>query len=53
VVGSYEDGNEPSVFLKGGEFFDQLIDYFRLEKDCAPWNSFHIPYIPFIYLTAR
>jgi hypothetical protein len=31
-----EHGNEPSVSVKGGEFSDQLSDYWLLKKDSAP-----------------
>jgi len=35
VAGSCEHGNEPSDYMKGGEFLDYLSDYQRL-KDSAP-----------------
>jgi hypothetical protein len=38
VVGSCEHGNGTSGFIKGGEFFDWLIDYQLLKKDSDPWN---------------
>jgi hypothetical protein len=39
VVGSCEHGNEPSGSIKGGEFFDYLIDC-QLVKDSAPLSYF-------------
>jgi len=36
--GSYEHATEPSGSRKGGEFFDQMSDYWPLKKDSAPWN---------------
>jgi hypothetical protein len=38
VTGCCEHGNEPSVSIKGGEFLDQLSEYFLLKKDSAPWS---------------
>jgi hypothetical protein len=35
---SCEYDNEPSGFVKGGEFLDQLSDYQLLKKDSAPWS---------------
>jgi hypothetical protein len=32
----YQHGNEPSGFIKGGIFLDQLIDYQILNKDSTP-----------------
>jgi hypothetical protein len=32
MVGSCENGNEPSGSIKGGEFFDCLNDYWLLKK---------------------
>jgi hypothetical protein len=32
VVGRFEDGNEPSGFIKFGELLDQLGDYQLLKK---------------------
>jgi len=33
VAGYCEYGNEPSGFIKGGEFVDQLSDFQLLKKD--------------------
>jgi hypothetical protein len=33
MVGCYEDGSEPSGFIKGGEFLAQPSDYQFLETD--------------------
>jgi hypothetical protein len=33
VAGCCEHGNEPSSFIKGGEFLDQLSDCQLLKKD--------------------
>jgi hypothetical protein len=38
VVGSYEHGNEPSGFIKGGKFHDQLIDCQLHKEDPAAWK---------------
>jgi hypothetical protein len=37
VAGFCEHGNEPSGSIKGGEFLDQLNEYWLLKKDSAPW----------------
>jgi hypothetical protein len=31
-------GNEPSAFVKDGEFSDQLSDLKLFKKDPAPWS---------------
>jgi len=36
--GSCEHKNKPSVSVKGGEFLDDLSDYWLLEKDSATYN---------------
>jgi hypothetical protein len=36
VVGCCERGNEPSDYLKCGEFLGQLGKCWRLKMDCAP-----------------
>jgi hypothetical protein len=36
VAGSCEHGNEPSGFIKGREFLDQLRDYYLLRKGSVP-----------------
>jgi hypothetical protein len=33
IVGSYEHTNEPSGFIQGGEFLDEMNDYSLLKKD--------------------
>jgi hypothetical protein len=33
-----EHSNEPSGFIKGGEFLDELRQY-QILKDFAPWSS--------------
>jgi hypothetical protein len=38
VAGSCEHGDEPSGYIKGGEFGDLLSDYQLLKKDSAPWS---------------
>jgi hypothetical protein len=38
VAGCCECGNEPSGYIKGGEFLDWLKKYLLLKKDCAPWS---------------
>jgi hypothetical protein len=38
VAGFYEDSNEPSGSVKGGEFIDQLNDCELLKKDSARWS---------------
>jgi hypothetical protein len=35
VAGSSDHGNEPSGFIKGGEFFGQLSEYQLLKKNSA------------------
>jgi hypothetical protein len=35
---SCEHGNETSGSIKGGEFLDQLSDYWFLKKDSTPWS---------------
>jgi hypothetical protein len=30
---------EVTSFIKGGKFFDHLMDYQRHEKGCAPWSQ--------------
>jgi hypothetical protein len=42
VAGSGEHGNEPSGYIKGGEFLDQMNDYQLLKKDSAPWSWLQI-----------
>jgi hypothetical protein len=37
VAGCCEHGNEPSGFIKCGEFLDQMRDRQLLEKDSVPW----------------
>jgi hypothetical protein len=37
-VGSCEHGNEPSNFIKDGEYLDCLSDCKVLKKDSAPWG---------------
>jgi hypothetical protein len=34
----YEYGNEPSGFIKDGEFLDQLSNYQFLKEDCGLWS---------------
>jgi hypothetical protein len=31
-------GNEATVSIKDGEFFDQLYEYHFLKKDSTPWS---------------
>jgi hypothetical protein len=38
MVGCCGHGYEPSGFINGGEFLDQLSDY-QLLKDYSPWQS--------------
>jgi hypothetical protein len=38
VEGCCEHGNEPSGFIKGGEFLDYLSDYYFLKKVSALWS---------------
>jgi hypothetical protein len=33
--GSFEHGNEPSVSIKDGKFFDKLSEFYRLKNDSA------------------
>jgi hypothetical protein len=40
--GSYEQGNEISGPIKGGEFFDKLSDYHLLKKGSVPWESVNL-----------
>jgi hypothetical protein len=42
VVGSCEHGNEPSAYIQGGEFLDQLSDWYLLKtlKAAAPLTEF-------------
>jgi len=39
MVGSCEHGNEPSDFMKGREFLNQVNDYYLLKKDSAPQSQ--------------
>jgi hypothetical protein len=39
-----EHCNEPSGSIKGGEFLDQLNDYYLLKMDSAPWSYLEIGY---------
>jgi hypothetical protein len=45
VVDSCEHGNEPSDFIIGWEFLDQMSDYQFLKKDSDPWSYFRCVYI--------
>jgi hypothetical protein len=38
VVDTPEHGKNPSVFIKGGEFLDQLRDYRLLKMESALWS---------------
>jgi hypothetical protein len=38
VADSCEHGNEPSGFIKGGEFLERLSDYLLLMKEYVPWS---------------
>jgi hypothetical protein len=38
LEGSYENGNEPSGFVKDGVFRDQLSDCQLLKKHSSPWS---------------
>jgi hypothetical protein len=40
VIGSCEQGNEPSSSINDGEFQNELSDYLLLIKDLAPWSYF-------------
>jgi hypothetical protein len=46
--GPCEHGNEPSGYMKGGEFLDRLSDYYLLKKDLAPW-SYHLSFKPYTF----
>jgi hypothetical protein len=35
---TFQHDSEPSVFLKGGEFIEKLIDYQPHKKDTPPWS---------------
>jgi hypothetical protein len=37
----YEHGNEPSDFIKCGEFLYHLRKFWVLRKNSAPWKSLH------------
>ena len=39
VADACECGNEPSGFVKYGEFLDQLQTSQLLKKDSAPWSN--------------
>jgi hypothetical protein len=43
--GSYEHANEPSGFIKGGEFFGQLRGYQLYRNGCTPRNWFFILFV--------
>jgi hypothetical protein len=38
VATSYEHGNEPSGYIQGEEFLNQMSDYRLLRKDSGPWD---------------
>ena len=40
VAGTCECGDEPSGFIKCGEFLDQLRTGQLLKKDSATWNKY-------------
>jgi hypothetical protein len=42
VSGCCEHGNEPSMFIKGGEFLDQMNKYKFSKKDPVLWNYFQL-----------
>jgi hypothetical protein len=37
-TGSCEHGTEPSNSITGGEFLDQVSEYYFLNKNSAPWS---------------
>jgi len=39
VADTCECGNEPSGYIKCGEFFDWLRTCYLLKKDSAPWSK--------------
>jgi hypothetical protein len=39
MAGSCECGNEPSGFIKCGEYLDSLRTGKLLKKDSAPWSE--------------
>lgn len=39
VEGSCEWGKEVWDFIKGGEFLEELCDYYRLKEESVPWND--------------
>ena len=39
MAGTCECGNEPSGFIKCGEFLDWLRTGQVLKMDCAPWKK--------------
>jgi len=39
MAGSCQHGNEPSGFIKGEEFLNELNDYQHLKKDSIPWSD--------------
>jgi len=38
MIGSCYYGNEPSGFIKGGKFLDQLCDCQPHTEDSSPWG---------------
>ena len=40
IASSCKRGNEPSCFIKCGEFLDQLRSHQLLKKDPAPWSKY-------------
>ena len=39
VAGTFECGNEPSGYVKFGEFLDWVRTGQLLKKDCAAWSD--------------
>jgi len=38
VAGCCENGNEPSSYIKCGDFFEYLMTYWLLKKDDGAWS---------------
>jgi hypothetical protein len=41
VAGCCEYGDEPSGSIKYGEFLEQLMTFYLLRKDSAPWSDLY------------